>query len=347
MLDQLQARVSARALSRTIALGVALAAGMGGAAVAVGVVQDNLSRGRAERFAEAAERGFSDSALRSQSGDASASALAIAARLDGYGATGDDVREAEAALFAERLERSQSAQRLAARIGPAAEPFHGSALSSARELDCLTQAVYFEARGEGTAGQAAVAQVVLNRVRHPAFPKSVCGVVFQGAASRGCQFSFACDGSVRRGHEPAAWRRAQGVAARALSGYVAAEVGAATHFHAARVAPGWNGMVRVAAVGQHVFYRFGGGAGAPSAFPRRARPETEAKTVYASMLPATASALPQILSAADAVSASPAAKPAPKPKEPVVIETPAASSALRADEAPSQAVPAAERAPAA
>ena len=81
--------------------------------------------------------------------------------------------------------------------------------SSASELDCLTQAVYFEARGETPRGQAAVAQVVMNRVNHPAFPKTVCGVVYQGAArSTGCQFSFACDGSMRRGREAAAGARA-------------------------------------------------------------------------------------------------------------------------------------------
>ncbi len=130
------------------------------------------------------------------------------------------------------------------------------------ELDCLTKAVYFEARGETPAGQAAVAQVVLNRVRHPAFPKSVCAVVFQGAGKRiGCQFSFACDGSMRRGRETAAWNRAQKVASRALSGTVMAVVGNATHFHTVNVAPSWGPrLVRTAEVGLHVFYRFGQGA---------------------------------------------------------------------------------------
>ncbi len=124
------------------------------------------------------------------------------------------------------------------------------------DLDCLTKAVYFEARGETLTGQAAVAQVVLNRVRHPAFPKSVCAVVFQG-----CQFSFACDGSLRRAHEPGAWRRAHTIAARALAGAVVAEVGGATHFHAAAVRPNWGpGLQRVSQVGLHVFYRLNRGA---------------------------------------------------------------------------------------
>jgi spore germination cell wall hydrolase CwlJ-like protein len=128
-----------------------------------------------------------------------------------------------------------------------------------RDLDCLTQAVYFEARGETARGQAAVAQVVLNRVGHPAFPKTVCAVVFQGAQrGRGCQFSFACDGSMRGRRETAAWERARNVAARALSGRVLGDVGAATHFHTTAVAPAWGSqMRRVAQVGMHVFYRFG------------------------------------------------------------------------------------------
>ena len=125
------------------------------------------------------------------------------------------------------------------------------------DLDCLTTAVYYEARGESARGQAAVAQVVINRVKHPAFPKTVCGVVFQGAGRRGCQFSFACDGSMRRGREMMAWNRARDVATRALAGAARAEVGAATHFHTTAVSPMWAPhMLRVAHVGAHVFYKF-------------------------------------------------------------------------------------------
>lgn len=126
------------------------------------------------------------------------------------------------------------------------------------ELDCLTQAVYFEARGETVQGQAAVAQVVMNRVKHPAFPKSVCGVVFQGSHRRtGCQFSFACDGSMRGRREAKAWASARKIAARTMSGAVLADVGAATHFHTTAVAPAWGPqMRRVGQVGLHVFYRF-------------------------------------------------------------------------------------------
>jgi spore germination cell wall hydrolase CwlJ-like protein len=127
----------------------------------------------------------------------------------------------------------------------------------ARELECLADAVYYEARGEGARGQFAVAQVVMNRVKHPAFPKTVCGVVFQGSRHAGCQFSFACDGSMRGGVEGQAWRRARRVAARALTGAALAEIGSATHFHTTGVSPAWGlEMARVAQVGEHIFYRF-------------------------------------------------------------------------------------------
>jgi len=128
-----------------------------------------------------------------------------------------------------------------------------------RDLDCLAQAVYFEARGESPAGQAAVAQVVLNRVRKAGFPKSVCGVVFQGAARGvGCQFSFACDGSINRSRESAAWSSARRIASRALAGAVMTAVGDATHFHTIHVTPSWsNDLLRVTQLGLHVFYRVG------------------------------------------------------------------------------------------
>ncbi len=139
----------------------------------------------------------------------------------------------------------------------------------AADLECLTQAVYYEARSESPRGQAAVAQVVMNRVRHPAYPKSVCGVVYQGARAPGCQFSFACDGSMRRGRESAAWAEARKVAARTLAGVIVANVGAATHYHTTAVSPAWAPrMARVAQVGVHIFYRFA---------PRRAQAYHQAR----------------------------------------------------------------------
>jgi len=169
------------------------------------------------------------------------------------------------------------------------QPFHFSAadkatadagaVDHARDTQCLTQAVYYEARGESPSGQAAVAQVVLNRVRHPAFPKTICGVVFQHMGDD-CQFSFACNGAMRQPVDRAAWRRAMAVADRALSGAVMSEVGSATHFQAARSTSGWAGsLAKVAQIGEHIFYRFTGRAGAPRMFkaePQRSGADAEA-----------------------------------------------------------------------
>ncbi|WP_309091520.1 cell wall hydrolase [Phenylobacterium sp.] len=141
----------------------------------------------------------------------------------------------------------------------------------ARALQCLTEAVYYEAAREPGLGQEAVAQVVLNRVRHPAYPKSVCGVVYQGSArATGCQFTFTCDGSLRWAPEPALWRQARRVAERALNGHVAKHVGSATHYHAAYVAPYWAPtLVKMTQVGAHIFYRWTGPWGEPPAFTGR------------------------------------------------------------------------------
>ena len=136
---------------------------------------------------------------------------------------------------------------------------------------CLAEAVYYESAREPRLGQEAVAQVVLNRVRHPAYPKSVCGVVYQGSArATGCQFSFTCDGSLRYAPEPAMWRRAQEVAKRALAGHVNRTVGSATHYHAEYVAPYWAPtLVKMKQVGLHIFYRWTGPWGEPGAFTGR------------------------------------------------------------------------------
>jgi hypothetical protein len=116
-----------------------------------------------------------------------------------------------------------------------------------------------------------VAQVVLNRMRHPAYPKSVCGVVYQGSArTTGCQFTFTCDGSLRWKPEPALWRQARAVAERALDGYVDKQVGSATHYHAQYVAPYWAPtLVKMKQVGAHIFYRWTGPWGEPGAFNGR------------------------------------------------------------------------------
>jgi hypothetical protein len=145
-------------------------------------------------------------------------------------------------------------------------------------LDCLTAAVYYEAAGEGEQGQRAVAQVVLNRVRHPAFPASVCDVVYQGSERQtGCQFTFTCDGSLARAPSRAGWDRARKIATAALAGSVEGSVGMATHYHANFVVPYWAPRLdKIAAVGAHIFYRWPGLWGRRQAFTQRYAGETGA-----------------------------------------------------------------------
>ena len=141
----------------------------------------------------------------------------------------------------------------------------------ARALNCLTAAVYYEAGNETTEGQAAVAQVVLNRMRHPAFPATVCGVVFEGSdRTTGCQFSFTCDGAMDREPSAAGWARAKAAAGAALNGSVAAGVGMATHYHTDWVAPYWaERLVKIRQIGTHIFYRWTGTWGLPGAFSKQ------------------------------------------------------------------------------
>ncbi len=155
----------------------------------------------------------------------------------------------------------------------AARPFafKGGAGDREAAVTCLTQAVYYEAGFEPIEGAQAVAQVVLNRVRHPIFPKSVCGVVYQGAELKtGCQFSFTCDGSLGKTPAPGAWTRARAVAEKALDGYVAKTVGEATHYHTNWVMPWWAPTVtKIGQVGTQIFYRWPGALGMPAAFVGR------------------------------------------------------------------------------
>ena len=128
----------------------------------------------------------------------------------------------------------------------------------AEQLDCLAMAVYYEARGEGFAGQTAVAEVVMNRVRHSAYPDTVCGVVYEGSARRtGCQFSFTCDGSINRSPGGRSWRRAQLVAEHVMLGFAPTVTRNATHYHTVAINPHWSGsLVRTRTIGEHIFYRF-------------------------------------------------------------------------------------------
>jgi spore germination cell wall hydrolase CwlJ-like protein len=158
---------------------------------------------------------------------------------------------------------------------PAAPLFLASLGTASRSQaeKCLAEAIYYEAGSEAKAGQRAVAQVVLNRLRHPAFPDSVCGVVYDGSArSTGCQFTFACDGSLRRRPSPVGWQRAMAVAKEALAGGVYGPVGYATHYHASWMVPYWAGSVqRIGQVGGHIFYTWKGAAGSAASFSQTYR----------------------------------------------------------------------------
>lgn len=178
-----------------------------------------------------------------------------------------------------------------------------------RAINCLTAAIYYEAGHESAGGQRAVAQVVLNRLRHPAYPKTVCGVVFQGSSrTTGCQFTFTCDGSLARAPTEAGWRRAREVAEAALDGDVDPKVGYATHYHADYVAPYWSpSLQKVATIGTHIFYRRSGGAGQPGAFAGQYLGRESDDGLRPGALEAEALAL-------DAVAVEPTT-PAPEPRE--------------------------------
>ena len=126
------------------------------------------------------------------------------------------------------------------------------------EVNCLAEAVYYEARSESTEGQMAVAEVVMNRVHDSRFPKSVCAVVYQGRyRDTGCQFTFTCDGSLRSKPYGIAWDRAKAVALHVRMGLSKPVTNRATHYHTDYVNPYWSaGLIETAEVGTHVFYRF-------------------------------------------------------------------------------------------
>ena len=224
-----QARAERRALLSAALWGSGIGLGLGVSYLAAGMAGHIADRAHAHRMADAAVSGYAGSHLEAQ-GDG------LRVGLRRY----SDRAGSDTATTAVRFDNDRGAGKARRRA----------------DLECMTDAVYYEARGESPHGQAAVAQVVMNRVKHPAFPKTVCGVVFQGAGRSGCQFSFACDGSMKRRREAGAWERARGVAKRALVGAAGAQIGRATHFHTTAVSPFWApSMLRVAQVGTHVFYK--------------------------------------------------------------------------------------------
>jgi spore germination cell wall hydrolase CwlJ-like protein len=273
LFSKLTVRADARAL-----IGAALVGAGGGGLLAASYLAGAAVRtagvqAHAVSVASAAPNGFSEAALQAEARSMAPGALAVARRHDPYTAAGAAQRDLQTTLMTASLEHPQSAPSRNGAPAPLlrtslshpatqTRPVHlpiDNALAGTRELGCLTDAVYYEARGESSKGQQAVAQVVLNRMRRPGYPKTICGVVYQGAHDQACQFSFACDGSARAPKEMAAWKRAQGVAARALGGFVLSEIGDATHFHVASLGAIWgSGLVRVAQIGQHTFYRLTG-----------------------------------------------------------------------------------------
>lgn len=126
------------------------------------------------------------------------------------------------------------------------------------EHKCLSEVLYYEARGEGAGGQKAIAEVVFHRMNHGDYGHSICAVVYEGASRSGCQFSFACNGDMKRAKQPAAWHHAEALAAQILTGQVPLRnaTGGALNFHAASVSPDWaDTMDKTTQIGNHVFYR--------------------------------------------------------------------------------------------
>jgi spore germination cell wall hydrolase CwlJ-like protein len=156
---------------------------------------------------------------------------------------------------------------------PPARPFKlsGSQIDIDRATDCMASAIYYEAGAEPVNGQKAVAQVVINRVRHPAYPNTVCGVVYQGSTrATGCQFSFSCDGSMRRVPSAGTWAGMRKLARTMLTGTVYAPVGLATHYHTDWVLPYWSAKLdKIAVERTHLFFRWTGWWGTPPAFRNR------------------------------------------------------------------------------
>ena len=232
----MQAHAEGRVLMSAALLGAGVGLALGALYMAGGMAQAASDHARAERVAQVAAGDFSESVLQREASDPAVMRLAAA---HDPNSADEDSPERQLQLLNDRLQAGAAS----------------AVQQRASALDCMTDAVYYEARGENKRGQEAVAQVVMNRVRNPHFPKTVCGVVFQRARA-GCQFSFACDGSMRHGRDMDAWEEARRVAARALSGFVLRDVGSATHYHTVDVSPDWGpNMLKVAQVGLHVFYR--------------------------------------------------------------------------------------------
>ncbi len=305
-----QARAEGRGLLGATLLGAGIGLGLGAIYLQAGMADHVAERTRAQAMADAAAGGYAGSYLEAEG-------QGLRYGLERYGFRAG----ADAQVAAARFDNDRGAAKARRRA----------------DLECMTEAVYYEARGESTGGQHAVAQVVMNRVKHPAFPKSVCGVVFQGAGRSGCQFSFTCDGSMLHAREALAWERARKIAGRALAGAIVANVGRATHFHTTAVQPFWAPqMIRISQVGTHVFYRFS---------PTRLRNANDAVRIEKAVLisgdaaePAELMVAPTLSDAAVEASLQPAADPAPRAAQPAAKAGPKPAEAAQAAPPPSPAV---------
>ena len=195
--------------------------------------------------------------------------------------------------------------------------FAGTPEARQRAVDCLAAAAWYEA-GDDAVGERSVVQVVLNRARHPAFPGTVCGVVFQGSErNTGCQFTFTCDGSLVRMPGTAAWTRARAIAEAALNGQVDRSVGTATHYHTDWVVPYWRASLdKIAQVETHLFYRWRGYWGTRPAFNRKPGTDEPFELKLGVLSPAhfpVGAVLPDAGASAPAIAAVPAAAAPPPP----------------------------------
>ena len=140
-------------------------------------------------------------------------------------------------------------------VKPAADNVMTQLLAEHR---CLSEVLYYEARGEGAGGQKAIAEVVFHRMNNGNYGHSICAVVYEGKGRPGCQFSFVCNGDMLRAKQTSAWRESEALAARILTGEVPLKnaTGGAINFHAISVSPDWaDTMDRTTQIGNHIFYR--------------------------------------------------------------------------------------------
>lgn len=176
----------------------------------------------------------------------------------------DETANARRAMSAPRLKPAMSSAAMIADGAPIADlvEFDFSTIDVAaldsKQTTCLAQAIYYEARSERRVGQLAVADVVMNRVASPAYPDTICEVVFQGSERKtGCQFSFTCDGSMKARLNERKWRDSELLAGAVLAGIRKPVSRYATHYHADYVSPPWaNTLTPTAVIGTHKFYRF-------------------------------------------------------------------------------------------